>query len=127
MRIFLSFLPLNIIPILAIYLYDRGVFGFLDRYTFALLVAALLLLTLSLEMIKSAMFAPKGSASWIDFFFSLLLLVGLLGYLIFIYVKVGDIPDKLYWLALEAQMLDVIVGFYIAITNARRDIGAESL
>ncbi len=122
-----SLLPLNIIPIGLIFLYEFGMIEYKDSYTFAIIVAAILIFTLSIEMVKSAMFALSGPASWLDFFMSFLLLIGVFGYIIYVYVKQGGVPSPLFWLALEAQTLDVVVGFYIAVTNARRDIGAERL
>ncbi len=127
MRLLLSLIPLNIVPIALIFMRNFGYFSGVDRYDFALVVAGILLLTLAVEMVKSAMFALSGAASWLDFFMSFLLLIALFGYVIYSYVKTSGVPDPLFWLALEAQILDVIVGFYIAITNARRDIGAEHL
>ena len=52
---------------------------------------------------------------------SFLLLIAVFGYIIYIIMRLNQTPPALYWLALEAQMLDVMVGFYIAISNARRD------
>ncbi|MRI59102.1 MAG: hypothetical protein C6H99_06325 [Epsilonproteobacteria bacterium] len=125
MRIFFSLLPLNIIPIALIFLHEFGYIEYKDNYTFALIVSGLLIFTLSIEMVKSAMFALSGPASWLDFFMSFLLLIAVFGYIVYVYVKQGGVPSPLFWLALEAQTLDVVVGFYIAVTNARRDIGVE--
>ena len=122
MRLLFSFFPLNIIPIGLIFLAH---FGIIERPRhFELIVAGLLIFTLSLELMKSSMFALSGSASWLDFFMSLALLLALAGYVIYLFAK-GQSIDPLLWLGLEAQAMDVIAGFYIAITNARRDIGIE--
>jgi uncharacterized protein (TIGR02588 family) len=72
------------------------------------------------------MFAPSGSNAWIDFIMSFLLLIAVFGYIIYIIMRLNQTPPALYWLALEAQMLDVMVGFYIAISNARRDFNTGS-
>jgi len=122
-----SLIPLNAIPIAMIYLKVQGIIpkDFMSAYNFAVLVAGLLLFTLSVEMIKSAMFAPSGSNAWVDFIMSFLLLILVFGYIIYIITKLNQTPPSLYWLALEAQILDVMVGFYIAISNARRDFNTS--
>jgi len=122
-----SLIPLNAIPIALIYMRVEGIIPkeFMSAYNFAVLVAGLLLFTLSVEMIKSAMFAPTGSNAWVDFIMSFLLLIVVFGYIIFIITKQNQTPPTLYWLALEAQILDVMVGFYIAISNARRDFNTH--
>ncbi len=122
MRLFFSFLPLNIIPIGLIFLAD---FGMIERPSnFTIIVSAILIFTLSVELMKSSMFALSGGVSWLDFFMSLLLLLALGGYMIYLYAQQKPI-DSLLWLGFEAQLMDVIAGFYIAITNARRDIGID--
>jgi len=122
-----SLIPLNAIPIAMIYLKVEGIIpkDFMNSYSFAILVAGMLLFTLSIEMIKSAMFAPTGSNAWVDFIMSFLLLIAVFGYIIYIIMKLNQTPAALYWLALEAQILDVMVGFYIAISNARRDFNTS--
>jgi len=123
MKLFFSIIPLNAIPIALILLAD---FGLIERFEhFTLVVSAILIFTLSVELMKSSMFALSGAESWLDFFMSLLLLLGLGGYMIYLYAQNRAI-DPLLWLGFEAQLMDVIAGFYIAITNARRDIGIQS-
>ena len=122
MRTLLSLLPLNIIPAAMVLLVHLGLVH-LDNYI--VILAAVLIMTLSIEMIKSAAFALSGSASWLDFIMSLLLLIAILGYMIFVYVKQNSLPSSDWWLVAEAQLMDVIAGFYITISNARRDIGVE--
>jgi len=116
-----SLIPLNAIPIALIFAKLHGWIPSeiltINNYMFAILMCGLLMLTLSIEMIKSAMFAPTGSAAWVDFITSSLLLIAIFGYVI----KFKGTVPALYWIALEAQFLDVMVGFYIAISNARRD------
>lgn len=122
MRFIFSFLPLNIIPIGLIFLVN---FGLMERFgNFTLIVAAILIFTLSIELMKSSMFALSGAASWLDFFMSLSLLLAVGGYLIYLFAQNKPI-DPLFWLGFEAQAMDVIAGFYIAITNAKRDIGID--
>jgi len=122
-----SLIPLNAIPIALIYLKVQGVIPkeLMSSYNFAILIGGLLMFTLSIEMIKSAMFAPSGSNAWVDFIMSFILLIVVFGYIIYIITKLNQTPPTLYWLALEAQMLDVMVGFYIAISNARRDFNTS--
>ncbi|MRI84193.1 MAG: hypothetical protein C6I00_07225 [Nitratiruptor sp.] len=117
-----ALIPLNAIPIGLVFLADMGIIPRFDNFT--LIISALLIFTLAVELMKSSMFARSGSASWLDFFMSLALLLGIGGYLIYLFAQ-GRTIDPLLWLGLEAQALDVIAGFYIAITNARRDIGIE--
>jgi len=116
-----SLIPLNAIPIALIFIKLHGWIPdnvlSINPYMFAVSVCGILLLTLSIEMIKSAMFAPTGSAAWVDFITSSILLIAIFGYVI----KYNGTVPALYWIALEAQFLDVMVGFYIAISNARRD------
>jgi len=123
-----SLIPLNAFPIALIFLRVEGIIpkDAITSYNFAVLIGGLLMFTLSIEMIKSAMFAPSGSSAWVDFVMSFLLLIAIFGYIIYIITKLNQTPPTLYWLALEAQMLDVMVGFYIAITNARRDFHTGS-
>ncbi|MRJ03281.1 MAG: hypothetical protein GXO19_01940 [Epsilonproteobacteria bacterium] len=120
MRLFLSMVPLNLIPIALIFLTHVGIVPRFDGFN--MVIAALLIFTLAVELMKSSMFALSSGASWIDFSMSLLLLLALGGYMIYLIAQ-GKVIDPLLWLGLEAQALDVIAGFYIAITNARRDIG----
>jgi len=118
-----SLIPLNAIPIALIFLKAEGIIppDLITKYNFAVLIGGMLMFTLSIEMIKSAMFAPSGSNAWVDFIMSFLLLIGIFSYIIYVIMRLNQTPAALYWLALEAQMLDVMVGFYIAISNARRD------
>jgi hypothetical protein len=74
---------------------------------------------------KASMFAISGGVSWMDFLMSLVLLLALSGYMIYLYAQNRPI-EPLLLLGFEAQALDVIAGFYIAISNARRDIGVDS-
>ena len=121
-----SLIPLNAFPIALIFLRTEGFipYDLINNYNFAIAISAILMLTLSIEMIKSAMFAPKGSNAWIDFIMSFLLLIGLFVYIMYIIMGNKNLP-LLYWLGLEAQFLDVMVGFYIAISNARRDFNTS--
>jgi hypothetical protein len=134
MGFFFSILPLNVFPLMLVILYENGDLAkkyfniefssIIGDYFFLALVAAILLLTLSTEMIKAAMFAPKGSSAWFDFIMSFLLFMGIILYIAHIIMKLGETPSVLLLLIAEAQMLDVMVGFYLAITNARRDFNA---
>jgi len=120
-----SLIPLNAIPIAFIFLKVEGLIpkDAINGYNFTVLIAGVLMLTLSIEIMKSSFFAPKGGNAWIDFIMSFLLFIGIISYILFIIFKQNKTPHPLYFLALEAQFLDVMVGFYIAISNARRDFG----
>ena len=122
MKALLSLIPLNLIP--ALMVLAQG-FGMIHLSHFTFLLSAVVIFTLSLEMIKSAAFALSGSASWIDFIMSLLLLLAILGYMIYLYLTKGGVAPREWWLVAEAQLMDVVAGFYITVTNARRDIGVE--
>ena len=134
MRFIFSLMPLNVIPLILVILYENGDLAkkyinvefteIVNEYNFLYIVAAILLVTLSAEMIKAAMFAPKGSTAWIDFIMSFLLFMGIILYIAHIVMKLGETPSALLLLIAEAQFLDVLVGFYLAITNARRDFNA---
>jgi hypothetical protein len=91
-------------------------------HTFLFFVAALLMITLSYELIKATFLAPKGSGVWVDFVMSFLFLIALLIYAVKQYYKLGTYPTFEYFLLLEAQTLDVIVGFILTVSNARRDL-----
>ncbi len=127
MKFLLDLIPLNILALILILAHKRGLldpvlgqFKYPDQ-VFLFAVAALLLFTLSWELIKATILAPKGSGSWIDFLMSFLFFVGLMFYAVKEYYKSGIYPGLDYILLLEAQALDVIVGFILAISNARRD------
>ncbi len=127
MKVLLDLIPLNILALILILAHKRGLtdpllnqFKYPDQ-VFLFIVAALLLMTLSIELIKATILAPKGSGSWIDFLMSFLFFVGLMFYAVKAYYKSGDYPTLDYMLLLEAQALDVVVGFILAISNARRD------
>ncbi len=134
MGFILSIMPLNAFPLLLVILYENGDLAkkyinvefnqLIGEYNFLALVAGFLLLTLSIEMIKAAMFAPKGSTAWVDFIMSFMLFMGIILYIAHIVMKLGETPSVLLLLIAEAQFLDVLVGFYLAITNARRDFNA---
>lgn len=131
MGFFINILPLNVFPFILVLLYEKGDLiekylgitpkNVISDYQFLFLIAALLLFTLSYEMIKAAMFAPKGSGAWLDFIMSFLLFMGIVVYIAHIVMQLNQRPSALLLLIAEAQMLDVMVGFYLAITNARRD------
>ena len=123
MSFLLSLIPLNAIPIFFIVLKVEGFFpmDFMTDTHFIVAIAGFLMLTLSIEMVKASFFAPRGSSIWVDFIMSFLLFLAIIAYILYIIFKMNQIPDPLYFLALEAQFLDVLVGFYIAISNARRD------
>ncbi len=127
MGLLFSLIPLNVIPIVLIFLKVEGFLpkNFMDDYLFAVLVSGFLILTLSIELMKAAFFAPRGSSIWIDFIMSFLLFLAIIAYILFIIFKMNQTPNPLYFLALEAQFLDVLVGFYIAISNARRDFNTS--
>jgi len=124
--------PLNILAMILILLNERGLLDPLYRalsiapkeraHTFLFFVAALLMVTLSYELIKATFLAPKGSGVWVDFVMSFLFLIALLIYAVKQYYKLGTYPTFEYFLLLEAQTLDVIVGFILTVSNARRDL-----
>ncbi len=127
MKFLLDLIPLNVLALILILAHKRGLtdpllsqFKYPDQ-VFLFIVAALLLATLSWELVKATILAPKGSGLWVDFTMSFLFFVGLMGYAIKLYYKSGEYPTMDYILLLEAQMLDVIVGFILALSNARRD------
>ena len=123
-----SLVPLNIFPIMIIYAKVEGLLptkGLVSDSEFAIMMAGLLMATLSVEIIKSSYFAPKGANAWVDFIMSFLFFLAIVIYVFYIVFKLNLIPDSLYLLALEAQFLDVLVGFYIAISNARRDFNTH--
>ncbi len=134
MGFLVNILPMNIFPFLLVILYENkslaqkyfnvDITTVISEYTFLYTVAAILLFTLSYEMIKAAMFAPKGSGTWIDFLMSFMLLLGIVLYIAHIIMQQNDRPSALLLLVAEAQLLDVMVGFYLTITNARRDFNA---
>jgi hypothetical protein len=128
MGLLFSFIPLNMIPIIIIVLQVEGLLpikGIMSEYEFAVLMAGFLMATLSIEIIKSSFFAPKGAYAWVDFIMSLMFLVSIVTYILYLIFKLGIVPSSLYILALEAQFLDVLVGFYITISNARRDFNTS--
>ena len=127
MKFLLDLIPLNILALILILAHKRGLldpilvhFKYPDQ-VFLFGVAALLLFTLSWELVKATILAPKGKGSWVDFMSSFLFFVGLMFYAVREYYKSGIYPGLDYILLLEAQALDVIVGFILAISNARRD------
>jgi hypothetical protein len=130
----MNILPMNVFPLILVILYENAnlakrylnfdITTVINEYNFLYMISALLLFTLSYEMIKAAMFAPKGSGTWIDFIMSFLLLLGVIMYIGRIVMKYNERPSLLLLLIAEAQLLDVMVGFYLAITNARRDFNA---
>lgn len=127
----MNILPMNVFPLVLVILYENAnlatkylnfdIASVISPCNFLFMIAALLLFTLSYEMIKAAMFAPKGSGTWVDFIMSFLLLLGIILYIAHIVMQLNEKPSKLLLLIAEAQLLDVMVGFYLAITNARRD------
>ncbi len=124
----MSLIPLNAFPLILILLRERGMldrFIVVDDYMFVVLISGLLIFTLSIELIKAAMFAPAGSAAWVDFAMSLLFFMGLFGYIVYTVVKTSHVPSVPILLVLEAQFFDVTVGFYITISNARRDFNTK--
>jgi len=122
-----SLIPLNAIPIAIIFLHGSKILpDFMDKCNFTLIMSGLLMATLSIEIMKAAFFAPKGASIWVDFFMSFMLFIVIIGYILYIIFKLNHTPPALYFLALEAQFLDVLVGFYIAISNARRDFNVGS-
>ena len=127
MGFLISLIPLNAIPIAFIVLKVEGILpkDFMNDTHFIIAISGFLMLTLSIEMVKAAFFAPKGSSIWVDFIMSFLLFMAIIAYIMYIIFKLNKTPDPLYFLALEAQFLDVLVGFYIAISNARRDFNTS--
>ena len=123
MGFIINLFPLNIFPLILVVLRDKGVIpkDLIGDYSFLALIASLLIATLSIELIKAAMFAPKGSGAWVDFVMSLLLFIGIISYIVYTFAALKQTPSILYLLVLEAQFFDLLVGFYITITNARRD------
>ncbi len=124
-----SLIPLNVIALIVILLHDRGIApailgseGKCGDYQFLAIVASILLLTLSWELVKATMLASEGSGSWVDFFMSFGFVIALIGYAVFEYAQTHRLPSAAYGLLTEAQLLDVMVGFVLAITNARRDL-----
>jgi hypothetical protein len=125
---------MNVFPLILVIFYEKAdlakkyinfdIAQVIDHYNFLYFIAALLLFTLSYEMIKAAMFAPKGSGTWVDFIMSFFLLLGIMMYIGQIVIKGESKPSVLLLLVAEAQLLDVLVGFYLVITNARRDFNA---
>ncbi len=124
MKTVFSLVPLNAIPAVLVLLVHLGLIE-VEQCTYIISLAALLIFTLSFEMFKAAAFAIFEGASWLDFAMSLLLLLAIMGYMMFIYVRQGA-PSADWWLIAEAQLMDVMIGFYIAIRNARRDINIAS-
>ncbi len=129
MKLLLNLIPLNVLALLLILLHERGFLNqFFDStnkcgdYKFLALIGGLLLMTLSWELVKATMLAPKGSGSWLDFFMSFAFVVGLIMYAVFEYAQSAKVPSAPYLLLTEAQLLDVMVGFVLAISNARRDL-----
>ena len=127
----MNLLPMNIFPLILVILYENAqlakkyvnmdITTVIGEYEFLYMVSALLLFTLSYEMVKAAMFAPKGSGTWVDFIMSFLLFMGIILYIMRDIMEFDQRPSLLIMLIAEAQFLDVMVGFYLAITNARRD------
>lgn len=132
MRFLQELIPLNILALILILLYERGALVPLFQafsvapkereFTFLFIIAALLMATLSYELIKATFLAPKGSGVWVDFVMSFAFLIGLLVYAVKQYYKLGTYPTFEYLLLMEAQTLDVLVGFILTISNARRDL-----
>ena len=124
--------PLNILAIIFILLNERGLLNPLylamdiapknREHVFLFAVSALLMATLSYELIKATFLAPKGSGVWVDFTMSFIFLIALIVYSVKQYYASGRYPTFEYILLLEAQTLDVIVGFILTISNARRDL-----
>jgi hypothetical protein len=131
MGFIMNLLPMNVFPLILVILYENAdlaqkyinmdITQVINPYNFLFMVSALLLFTLSYEMVKAAMFAPKGSGTWVDFIMSFMLFMGIVLYVFHVVMELHERPSKLIILIAEAQLLDVMVGFYLAITNARRD------
>jgi hypothetical protein len=134
MGFIMNLLPMNVFPLILVILYENAdlaqkyinmdITQVINPYNFLFMVSALLLFTLSYEMVKAAMFAPKGSGTWVDFIMSFMLFMGIVLYIFHVVMELHERPSKLIILIAEAQLLDVMVGFYLAITNARRDFNA---
>jgi hypothetical protein len=134
MGFIMNLLPMNVFPLILVILYENAdlaqkyinmdITQVINPYNFLFMVSALLLFTLSYEMVKAAMFAPKGSGTWVDFIMSFMLFMGIVLYVFHVVMELHERPSKLIILIAEAQLLDVMVGFYLAITNARRDFNA---
>ncbi len=122
-----SLVPLNAFPVLLIFLKVEGIIpkSAVTPYLFAVGVSGFLMFTLSIELMKAAFFAPKGMGIWIDFLMSFFLFISIVGYILYVIFRLNHTPPALAFLALEAQFLDVLVGFYIAISNARRDFNTS--
>ncbi len=119
-----SLIPLNTIPLVLVVMKEQGLIKFntaISSYEFLGIISGMLIFTLSIELIKASMFAPKGASSWVDFVMSMLLFIGIISYLVYQVTITGQLPSVLYLLVLEAQFFDLLVGFYITISNARRD------
>ncbi len=136
MGFIVNILPMNVFPLILVIFYENAhiaqkyikfdISQVVSQYEFIYIIAALLLFTLSYEMIKAAMFAPKGSGTWLDFIMSFFLLVAIIVYIANIVIKGDGKPSLLMLLIAEAQLLDVLVGFYLVITNARRDFNTSA-
>ena len=125
MGVLFSLIPLNVFPIAIIFLKVEGYFsleGIMTNTEFAVIMAGVLMMTLSIEIVKSSMFAPKGASAWVDFIMSFLFFMLIVVYVFYMIFKLNEKPPLIYFLALEAQFLDILVGFYITISNARRDL-----
>lgn len=119
-----SLIPLNAIPLLLVILKEQNIIKMnsaVSSYEFLAIIAGMLIFTLSIELIKASMFAPKGANTWVDFMMSMFLFIGIISYLVYQVTLTGKLPSILYILVLEAQFFDLLVGFYITISNARRD------
>jgi len=135
MGFIMNLLPMNVFPLILVVLYENAhlakkyinmdITTVISEYKFLYMVSALLLFTLSYEMVKAAMFAPKGSGTWVDFIMSFLLFMGIVLYIMHVVMQLDEEPSLLILLVAEAQLLDVMVGFYLAITNARRDFNTS--
>ncbi len=123
MGFLLNLFPLNVFPLALVILREKGIIpeDLIGDYAFLALIAVILIATLSFELVKASMFASKGSGAWVDFIMSLLLFVGIIVYIVYTFSILKQTPSILYLLVLEAQFFDLLVGFYITITNARRD------
>jgi hypothetical protein len=134
MGFIMNLLPMNVFPLILVLMYENAflarrylgmdISNVITQYDFLFMVSALLLFTLSYEMIKAAMFAPKGSGAWVDFIMSFLLFIAIILYIFNSITDPDKSPSKLIILIAEAQLFDVVVGFYLTITNARRDFNA---
>ena len=135
MKFLQELIPLNILALIIILLNEKGALAPLyisfdvapkDRdHIFLFAIAALLMATLSYELIKATFLAPKGSGVWVDFTMSFIFLIALLIYAVKEYYKSGQYPTFEYLLLVEAQTLDVIVGFILTVSNARRDLSIK--